>query len=77
MKATEILRIGRELLKVMSEFDLRVNDYEYIGMLAEYNEMRRNGDKVDFILAVLADRYKVSESTVKRIVRRLSREVKA
>lgn len=76
MKATEILKIGHELLKIMSELDLRVSDYKFLGMKADYDRMRNNKEKVDYINAFLANKYNVSESTVKRVIRRLSKEVR-
>lgn len=77
MKIVEILRIGKELLKLMSRFDLRRDDYLYLELFDEYTRMRDNGLKVDYILAFLSDRYNLSVSTVKRIIRRFSKEVKS
>lgn len=76
MKVVEYLKMGREFLKKMSNLDLRRDDYQHIELYEEYVRMRYDGDKVDYILRVLADRYRLSESTVKRIVRRFSQEVK-
>ena len=76
MKAVEILRIGKEMLKLMSDYDIRCTDYKYIGLCEEYVRMRDNGDKVEYILRYLSERYKLSESTIKRVVRRLSQEVR-
>ena len=76
MKAVEFLRIASELLKTMSAFDLRRDDYLHIGLYEEYVMMRSDGEKVDYILRFLSDKYKVSESTIKRVVRRFSREVR-
>ena len=76
MKVIDYLKIGREFLKKMSNIDLRRDDYLHIELYEEYMRMRYDGDKVDYILRVLADRYRLSESTVKRIVRRFSQEVK-
>lgn len=76
MKIVEILKIGCELLKLMSSYDLRCDDYLYVGMYDEYVKMRENGLKVDYILATLSEKYNLSESTVKRIIRRFSKEVK-
>ena len=73
MKAVEILFLGKEILKKMSELDLRVNDYQYLSMKDDYDRMRREGEKVEYILAFLSRKYKVSDSTVKRIIRRLSK----
>ena len=75
MKAIEILKLGKELLKAMSQLDLRLDDYQYINLKADYDRMRGNAEKVDYILATLSDKYHISESTVKRIIRRLSKEV--
>lgn len=76
MKVIEYLKIGREFLKLMSILDLRRDDYQHIELYEDYMKMRYDGDKVDYILRVLSDRYGLSESTVKRIVRRFSQEVK-
>lgn len=76
MKVIDYLKIGREFLKKMSNLDLRRDDYLHIELYEEYMRMRYDGDKVDYILHVLADRHKLSESTVKRIIRRFSQEVK-
>ena len=75
MKVVEFLKIGRELLKVMSSLGLRRDDYQHIELYEEYVIMRAEGEKVDYILRYLSERYKLSESTIKRIVRRFSREV--
>lgn len=76
MKAIELLKIGAEILKLMSKFDLRRDDYRYVGMFEEYMQRRRSGEKVDAILYDLADRFNISESTLKRVVKRLGGEVK-
>ena len=76
MKVVEFLKIGRELLKLLSNCDLKQNDWKHIELYEDYARMRGEGEKVDYILCVLSNKYKVSESTVKRIVRRFSREVR-
>ena len=77
MTVVEYLKIGREFLKLMSSIDLKRDDFRYIELYEEYNKMRQEGNKVDYILCCLSDKYKISESTIKRIVRRLSKEVKS
>jgi len=76
MNAIDFLKIARELLKVMSSTDLRRDDYKHIELYEEYSDLRGEGNKVEYILRFLSDKYGVSESTIKRIVRRLSREVR-
>ena len=76
MKVVEFLKIGREMLKTMSAFDLKRDDYRHIELYEEYARMRGEGEKVDYILYLLAQKYKLSESTIKRVVKRLSKEVR-
>ena len=76
MKAIEILRLGMEMLKTMSEFGLRTTDYKHVQMYEKYDKMRKEGNKVDYILYYLSQKYHTSESSVKRIIKRLSREFK-
>jgi DNA-binding MarR family transcriptional regulator len=75
MKVVKILEIGRDLLKFMSDNGLRRDDYLFIGMYHEYEYRRRMHEKYAVMIEELADKYKVSETTVKRLIRRLSREV--
>ena len=76
MKVVEYLKIGREFLQLMSNFDLRRDDYQHIELYEEYMMLRGKGEKVDYILSILSNKYTLSESTIKRIVKRLSKEVK-
>lgn len=76
MKSVEFLKIAREMLKLMSANDLRREDYKHIELYDDYTHLRGEGEKVEYILSVLSSRYKLSESTIKRIVRRFSREVR-
>ena len=76
MKVVEFLKMGSEFLKMMSSFDLKRDDFQHIELYEEYMMLRGEGEKVDYILFVLSSKYKVSESTIKRVVKRFSREVK-
>ena len=75
MKVVKILEFGRDLLKFMSDNDLKRDDYLFIGMYQEYEYRRRNHEKYTVIISELSHKYRLGESTVKRLVRRLSREV--
>lgn len=77
MIVAELLQIGAEILKMMSKSDLKTNDYKYIGLYHDYCEMRSMGYKISAIYMLLSERYGVSESTAKRIIKRLSSEVKS
>ena len=76
MTAAELIKINRNGLELMSKSDLRTDDYRYITLYDTYQNMRADGEKVNYIIAHLAEEYGISESSVKRCVRRLSAEVK-
>lgn len=76
MKVVDFLKIGREFLKLMSNLDLKRDDYRHIELYEEYARMRHRREKVDYVLGFLANKYKLSESTIKRIIKRFSKEVK-
>ena len=67
--------MGRELLKMMSICDLKVEDYRYIELYSEYVKARQNHEKYAVIIMELSQKYEISESTVKRIIKRFEREI--
>lgn len=75
MKAAKLLKIGAEILKMMSENDLRVKDVQHLDLYVDYQNARKNKVKYNAIVYDLSIRYNISESTVKRIIRRFEREV--
>ena len=75
MKIVELVKISKETLKMMSNSGIKTEDWKHVELFDEYQVMRTNKDKFRYILAYLAEKYKISESTVKRIVKRLSSEV--
>ena len=76
MKKVLFLKLNAEMLKLMSKCGLRSDDYRFIRAYEEYCFLREEGEKADVIRMELAEKYKVSESTLKRAFRRLSGEVK-
>ena len=76
MEIAEIVKIGRELLKLMSENDVRIGDWKYLKMYEEYKRMRENGVKYRYAVSELSTSYNISRSNVERIIRRLGKTVK-
>ena len=70
-----LLKLNLNQLKMMSDCDIPVSYYRYIPMFEDYLEMRAAGDKKAYIILHLADKYDVSESTVKRVIKALSLRV--
>lgn len=71
MKVIEILKLNRELLKICRNVGIRLDDVLYIELYNDYNRLLAKGEKVSYIVAVLAERYAVSERKVYTLLKRL------
>lgn len=74
MKVVELLKIGSELLKLMSDNDVKRDDYRFVKMYHEYLNMRRKGIKYRAVVQMLADEYHTSKASIERAIRRLGKE---
>lgn len=43
MEIAKFIVIGQELLKLLSENDVRIGDWKYVKLYEEYRNMRNNG----------------------------------
>jgi len=73
MEAYKVLYLIRDLAKSMSEIGVKMDDYKYIGLCQEYNELVAKGHKREYARAILSREYSVSESTVFRIITRMNK----
>lgn len=69
MTVFEILKFNRELLERLGRMGVGLDDTRYIDLFSEFCDMVRSGDKVSYAVAVLADRYGVSERKVYSLLR--------
>lgn len=72
MKIIEILNFHRELLNRLYDTGIRLEDARYIDLYTDYSRMRADGDKVSYIVALLADKYAVSERKVYSLIKHLN-----
>lgn len=70
MKIIEILRFNRELLKKLDYAGIRLNDAQYIDLYSDYMNHIKNGDKVSYTVAILAQKYNVSERKIYDLIKR-------
>lgn len=71
MLVAEFIRINAKLLKTLSDYGIKMDDYKYVDLFRDFVEMRTNGDKTTYIVVKLAEKYKLSETSVYRVLRRL------
>ena len=74
MKVVELLKIGGEMLKVMSENDVKRDDYRFVKMYHDHLNMRKMGMKYRAAVQMLADEYGISKASVERALKRLGKE---
>jgi len=76
MKGIELVKISREVLKALSENDIKLSDVNHIELFNDYEKMLSDGLKVTYIVEHLSDVYNVSVAQVYRILSRFKRTIK-
>lgn len=76
MKVIEILNFNRELLKRLQASGIRLEDARYIDLYSDYTRLLDQGEKVSYVVAVLSEKYSVSERKVYALVKRFQSDCK-
>ena len=74
MKIIEILKLNRGLLNILKAAGIKVDDVKYIALYNEYQEMVGRGEKVSYAVAMMAERYGISERTVYMVLKQLQKD---
>ena len=70
-----LLKLNLNQVETMSKCGLSVDDARYVPMYEEYLSLRREGVPKERIYQHFRSKYHVSESTVKRVIKRLTQRV--
>lgn len=76
MTIYEVLKFIGEPLERLTDAGIKTGDYKYIALYEDYRKALKTGEKVGSIVAVLAERYGVSERTVYDVVKRFGKDCK-
>lgn len=76
MIVADLLKIGGELLKLLSKYDVKIDDYRFVDLYYDYEKQRNSNEKYIVVLDELSRKYKVSPSTIERLIRRLRKSVR-
>lgn len=74
MKVYEMLQLGAETLKKMSENGILLKDYAYVDAYKQFWHMRSIGIKYDNALTELSKERHIAKRTLQRVFKRLSKE---
>lgn len=77
MTIFEILNFNRELLYRLRKAGIRLEDADYIDLFVDFNDMVGKGDKVSYTVAVLADKYNISERKVYSLIKHFQNDCNA
>lgn len=75
MIVADLVKISCEILKILSKYDIRVDDYVYIDLYSDYLNMAFDNQKTSYIVSVLAEKYNIGEASVYRILRRFKKSI--
>lgn len=72
MKVIEILKLNKGLINNFQTIGIRLEDARYIELYDEYRASQSDGNKVSYTVAVLAERYCISERKVYNLLKRFN-----
>ena len=69
MKVIEVLKFNRELIKRLRMAGIRLEDELFVDLYSDYTTLLAKGEKVSYIVAILSERYAVSERKVYGLIK--------
>lgn len=76
MTKYELIAVNKELLKRLHEEGIKTSDYKLVELFEEYDWLRKQGEKVTYIITKLSAKYNICERSVYSIIKRLTRDCK-
>lgn len=68
MKVKELIKIGKELMKMLHERGIKMEDYQHLPLVEEFEIMKGMGYKTTYIIAHLSEKYGICERKVYKII---------
>lgn len=76
MKVIDILIFNRELLKNLQESGIRLEDCRYVDLYSDYINLLNQGEKVSYVVALMSEKYSVSERKVYALIKHFQSDCK-
>lgn len=74
MKTIDLLKLFREPYYLFVANGIQLDDIRFIDMYDNYVKMHADGEKVTYIVSLLAGKYNISERSVYKILSRLEKD---
>ena len=75
MKAIDILTLAEGIITTLDRNDIKTADVRYVQMYRDWQRMREEGHKWDWIMYWLGKEYDLSEASVWRILKRMDKDI--
>lgn len=75
MRVADLVKISLPTMEMLSKHDIKMSDCKYVNLYADYEELVGNGSKISYVVAVLAEKYNMSETSVYRLLRKFKRTI--
>lgn len=75
MEVSEFIKENENLLKIMYQYDIKVTDYLRLEIYNDYVKLKDQNFKKIYIFNVLSDKYNIGISTIKSLIKKLSKEM--
>ena len=69
MRIYDAIKFNHELLKKLLDAGIKLEDAKYVNLFDDYSAMLAMGDKVSYIVVILAQRYNVCERKVYQLIK--------
>lgn len=70
MSIADFIKLHKEIMNLLSQYDIRMEDFKYVDLYDDYTTMLKEGYKVSYIVCYLSDKYGISEASVYRVLKR-------
>ena len=75
MKAIDILTLAEGIITTLDRNEIKTADVRYVQMYRDWQRMREEGHKWDWIMYWLGKEYDLSEASVWRILKRMDKDI--
>lgn len=75
MRVSQYIKENINVLKTMYQYDVKVSDYLRLGIYDDYVKLKEQNFKQMYIFGILSDKYDVGISTIKSLIKKLSKEM--
>lgn len=74
MKVADLVKFSGEMLKRLHDSGITMDDYRYLQMYEEFEQMKSKGEKTTWIVADLSRRHQICERKVYKVIKRFRRD---